>query len=57
MMDRYRCSSGYPSGHPNGRPSGVRCQGFRLVDTREECLGRGTEVGICLEVDKHAGEP
>ena len=57
MMDRYGCSSGCPSGHPNGRLSGVRCQGFGLIDTREECLGRGTEAGICLEVDKHAGEP
>ena len=56
-MDRYGCSSGCPSGHLNGCPSGVRCQGFGLADTREECLGRGTEAGIHLEVDKHAGEP
>ena len=48
-MDRYGCSSGCLSR--------VRCQGFRLVDTKEECLGRGTEAGIHLEVDKHAGEP
>ena len=57
MMDRYGCSSGCLSRRPNGHPSRVRCQGFGLINTREECLGRGTEAGIRLEVDKHAGEP
>ena len=57
MMDRYGCLSGCPSGRLNERPSRVRCQGFGLVDTRGECLGRGTEAGIRLKVDKHAGEP
>jgi hypothetical protein len=31
---------------------------FGLIDIRNKCfLGSGAEAGICLEYDKHAGEP
>ena len=58
VEDRHGCLSGCPSGRPNGRPSGVGCQRFGLVGIRKiMLLGMRTEAGICLEVDKHAGEP
>ena len=58
VVNRHRCLSGCPSGCPSRHLSGVGCQGFGLVDTRKECfLGRGTEMGIHLKVDEHAGEP
>ena len=41
VVDRHGC----PSGHPSGHLSRVRWQGFRLIDTRNECFGKRNSGG------------